>query len=125
MEKNVEPPINPLTPECCSISTAYQARRFKRHLQKSARHHLTAETPASKLLGVARAMSMNKPPLIPLLTRAELHDLARAKALLENPGFTIRLANRLGAPIEKGFALLPKGWSDTVHRAARLSLLKA
>ena len=35
-----------------------------------------------------------------------------ARTLLENPGFTMRLANMLGAPIEKGFALLPQGWNE-------------
>ncbi|MDB6018153.1 MAG: hypothetical protein JWR19_2642 [Pedosphaera sp.] len=68
---------------------------------------------------------MDKPPIIPLLTRAELNDLARAKALLENPGFAMRLANKLGGPIEKGFTLLPKGWSSTVNRAAKSAMLKA
>ena len=68
---------------------------------------------------------MQKPPIIHSLTRDEMKDLAAARALLENPGFTIRLANFLGAPIEKGFALLPKGWNDTVNKATRGALMKA
>src|SRR5580700_10266664 len=68
---------------------------------------------------------MDKPPVIPSLTRDELRDLEAARALLENPGFTMRLANYLGAPVEKGFALLPKGWNETVNKATRGALMKA
>jgi len=31
----------------------------------------------------------------------------------------------LGTPIEKGFKMLPKGWSDTVNKVSRAALLKA
>ncbi len=64
---------------------------------------------------------MHRPPIIHSLTRNELKDLEIARSLLENPGFTIRLANFLGAPIEKGFALLPRGWNDTVNKATRMA----
>lgn len=49
----------------------------------------------------------------------------RAKMLLENPGLAARLANALGAPIERGFAMLPKNWSEIVNRATRAALLRA
>jgi hypothetical protein len=68
---------------------------------------------------------LQMPPALPSMSPRELRDLANAKALLENPGLTARLANLLGKPIEKGFEMLPKGWSATVHRAAKTSLLKA
>src|ERR1700677_4813740 len=68
---------------------------------------------------------MQKPPIIPSLTREEMKDLEVACALLENPGFTMRVANFIGAPIEKGFALLPAGWNDTVNKATRGALMKA
>jgi hypothetical protein len=68
---------------------------------------------------------MHKPPIIHSLTRPELKDMEIARGLLENPGFTIRVANFLGAPIEKGFALLPRGWNDTVNKATRMALMKA
>ncbi len=68
---------------------------------------------------------MDKPPVLHSLTRAELEDLALAKSLLEHPGFTIRMANLLGSPLEKGFALLPKGWSSVVNRATKSALMKA
>jgi len=68
---------------------------------------------------------LHKPPIIHSLTRAELKDLELAKSLLENPGFTIRIANLLGSPVEKGFALLPSGWSNKVNQAAKTALLKA
>src|SRR5258705_4965994 len=74
---------------------------------------------------------MRKPPVIPPaipgqgLSAAELEELAYAKSLLENPGLTARISNVLGAPIEKGFKMLPKGWSDTVNKISRTALLKA
>jgi len=52
----------------------------------------------------------------------DLADLRYAKSLLENPGFTVRVANLIGAPIEKGFKLLPKNWSRTVHLATHRAL---
>ena len=70
---------------------------------------------------------MELPPPIPLprLSAEELRDLRFAKALLENPALAARLAGLLGTPIEKGFELLPKGWSASVNRATKLALLKA
>jgi hypothetical protein len=59
------------------------------------------------------------------MTRTDLKDLAVAKSLLENPGFTIRMANMLGAPLEKGFAMLPANWSVAVNKAAKSALTKA
>jgi len=52
----------------------------------------------------------------------DLADLRYAKSLLENPGFTVRLASLLGAPLEKGFKLLPVGWSQTVQAAVNRAL---
>jgi hypothetical protein len=66
----------------------------------------------------------NLPPPI-IITPQDLKDLAYARTLLENPGLTARLANVVGVPIEKGFALLPKGWSGTVHKAVRTALTQA
>lgn len=68
---------------------------------------------------------MELPPMIPTLSRQDLEDLAYAKSLLENPGFTARMANLLGGPIERGFALLPKGWSGMVHKATNAALFKS
>src|SRR5271170_4436182 len=58
-------------------------------------------------------------------TPDELHDLQRAKTLLENQSFAIKLSNLLGAPIDAGFALLPKRWSGKINRAANAALFKA
>ena len=55
----------------------------------------------------------------------ELRDLRRAKSLLENRSFAIKLSNLLGLPIDAGFALLPKSWSGTINRAANAALFKA
>lgn len=68
---------------------------------------------------------MDQPPILPRLTPEELGDLARAKALLENPGFTARLAGTLGKPIEQGFKMLPRGWQGVVNKAATASLTTA
>lgn len=66
------------------------------------------------------------PPMpSPQFSPLELQDLRRAKMLLENPKLPIRLANLLGTPIEKGFQLLPKGWSEAVQKATRSALMKA
>lgn len=58
------------------------------------------------------------------LTVEELKELRRAKWVLENPAFAIRLANVVGLPIEKGFAMLPDGWNRTVHHSVHLALNK-
>lgn len=55
----------------------------------------------------------------------DMADLRYAKALLENPGFTVRLACLLGAPIEEGFKLLPRNWSRSVQNAAHRALHSA
>jgi hypothetical protein len=67
-------------------------------------------------------MSRVRPPII--LSHKDLQDLTYAKVLLENPGLTARLANAIGVPIEKGFALLPKGWNVTVQKAVRQALFR-
>src|SRR5580704_4994269 len=74
---------------------------------------------------MASCCRMDKQPVIHSLTRDEMNDLKAARDLLENPGFTMRLANYLGAPVEKGFALLPKGWNEIVNKAARGALMGA
>ena len=68
-------------------------------------------------------MSVLQPPLI--LAPKDKVDLSYAKGLLENPGLTARLASVVGAPIEKGLALLPQGWSGTVQKAVRSALFRA
>jgi hypothetical protein len=56
-----------------------------------------------------------------ILTK-DLDDLKYAKSLLETPGLAARITNLLGAPIEKGFDLLPKGWSEVVATSSRKAL---
>ena len=66
------------------------------------------------------------PPVINAqLNAQEMKDLFYAKSLLENPGFTARIANIIGTPIEKGFKLLPKNWSDVVSKASKAALTTA
>ncbi len=56
------------------------------------------------------------------ISNEDLEELRYAKSLLENPGLAVRLTNLLGAPIEKGFELLPAKWYDTVQKATNKSL---
>lgn len=58
-------------------------------------------------------------------TPGELRDLRRAKSLLENRSFAIKLSDLFGMPINAGFALLPKKWSGKINRAANAALFKA
>jgi hypothetical protein len=68
---------------------------------------------------------MELPPILPVLTPRDLGELARAKALLEKPGLTARLAGAVGRPIEQGFKMLPGGWQLVVNKAAKAALLTA
>ena len=52
----------------------------------------------------------------------DLDDLKYAKSLLENPGLAAKITSALGAPIEKGFDLLPRGWHDLVDKSTRKAL---
>jgi hypothetical protein len=65
------------------------------------------------------------PPIICPLSKAEARDLKLAKSLLESAPLAIRLANTLGSPLEKGFALLPRGWNNVVNKATHAALSKA
>ena len=55
----------------------------------------------------------------------DFHDLGRAKRLLENPGLAAKIANLLGTPIEKGFAMLPENWGAKIGEMTRVALTKA
>ena len=55
----------------------------------------------------------------------DLAELRQAKWDLEHPSIAIRLTNLIGAPIEKGFQMLPAGWSRTVHGSVHSALTKA
>jgi hypothetical protein len=68
---------------------------------------------------------VDKPPIICPLSKAEARDLKLAKSLLESAPLGIRLANTLGSPLERGFAMLPNGWNNVVNKATHSALLKA
>lgn len=55
----------------------------------------------------------------------DLIALKRAKTLLENPSMAARITNMLGAPIERGFALLPDRWHNRIVAVTRIALSKA
>lgn len=59
------------------------------------------------------------------LTPRAREDLRFARALLERNSLAARLADVLGAPIERGFAALPERWSGSVQKATEKALSKA
>jgi hypothetical protein len=59
------------------------------------------------------------------LSHQDRDNLRYAKSLLEHPSLATRITNIIGAPIEKGFKLLPAQWSDIVMHATRTALQKA
>jgi hypothetical protein len=58
------------------------------------------------------------------LSAEDKTDLLSAKTLLENPGYAARLTATLGGPLERGFALLPKGWPEKIEAATNKALEK-
>ena len=59
------------------------------------------------------------------LLAADIEELRTAKRLLETPGLAARISNYVGAPIEQGFALLPRQWNALVNAATRKSIAAA
>jgi hypothetical protein len=59
------------------------------------------------------------------LSAPDLAELRHAKQLLEHPGLAAKIASALGAPLDKGFALLPAKWAQAVHKASEAALMKA
>lgn len=59
------------------------------------------------------------------MTAEDLERLRYAKSLLENPSLAAKITNLIGAPIEKGFDLLPARWSDAVGKSTQEALQKA
>lgn len=58
------------------------------------------------------------------LSPEDLDALRYAKDLLEHPSLSAKITNIIGAPIEKGFELLPTKWSETVTQVTRNTLEK-
>lgn len=56
------------------------------------------------------------------LSEEDFRTLERAQQLLENPGFTARLSNLIGAPIEAGVRSLPDSVQALIVRITRQSL---
>lgn len=59
------------------------------------------------------------------LQAQDLDQLRAAKWLLEKPSLAMRLADTIGAPLEKGLGLLPEKWAGAVQQAVNKSLVKA
>lgn len=61
----------------------------------------------------------------PSFQKNDLHDLKKAKKLLEKTGFAARITNALGSSIEKGLRALPNAWAATINKITQLALSKA
>jgi len=59
------------------------------------------------------------------MSELDLAELARAKRLLENPGFIAKAADAVGTPIEKLLHALPEKASTAIQTATRTALGKA
>lgn len=59
------------------------------------------------------------------LSPDHLTELQAAKQMLEHPGLAIRMTHLVGRPIEKGFELLPRAWSEKVGEVTRDALMMA
>lgn len=59
------------------------------------------------------------------LSRRDIEELRAAKHLLEHPGLAAKLSDYVGAPMQQGFALLPKRWHAAVNTATRKSIAAA
>src|SRR5208283_3420563 len=92
-----------------------RGRFVQRHCQ-----HLQVSRRGGGGRKVAGCVKMNE-----AFTADELRDLRRAKSLLENRSFAIKLSDLFGMPINAGFALLPKKWSGKINRVANAALFKA
>jgi len=57
------------------------------------------------------------------ISAEDLVELGAAKRLLENPGFTIKVTNLIGLPIEKGIEMLPANWKGKVQTATQDALM--
>jgi hypothetical protein len=60
-----------------------------------------------------------------IFQQQDLDDLKKAKLILENPGVAAKITDFIGAPIEKGFELLPNNWNVKVGEVTRVALTKA
>lgn len=56
------------------------------------------------------------------MTDQELKFISEAKAFLENPSLLIRLANKVGQPLEKGMRFLPESAQSKIQSAVQNSL---
>lgn len=59
------------------------------------------------------------------LSKSELTELKRAKALLEHPSLAARASAMLGAPLDKGVKMLPERFQKTVREATEAAMMKA
>lgn len=59
------------------------------------------------------------------LSKIELAELKRAKALLDNPSLAARASAMLGAPLDKGMKMLPHRFQKVVHEVSEAAMLKA
>lgn len=58
------------------------------------------------------------------MTNEEREFLIQARTFLENPSLLLRIANKVGKPLDKGLKLLPEGVRDKIQDAVKKSLQK-
>lgn len=58
------------------------------------------------------------------IEQKDLEELMYARQLLENPGVAMKIADKIGWPIEKGMELLPPDWKVQIHKATEKALMK-
>ena len=68
---------------------------------------------------------MQPPPVPRSLPPEDQESLRIARALLEQLGLAMRLANAVGAPLERGAAALPKNWTQHIQTVAQSALRKS
>lgn len=59
------------------------------------------------------------------LEETELQELKWSHRQLEHPSFAVRISNFIGTPIEQSINLLPKEWSEKLHKVAEKSVHKS
>ncbi len=59
------------------------------------------------------------------LDAADLHKLEHARSLLEAPSLVVRLGDLVGAPIDRGVALLPEAWRERLGTLTQHALVRA
>ena len=61
----------------------------------------------------------------PEFSESDKKELQAAKNLLETPGLTARITDRIGKAVEEGLELLPEDWNQEIAEVTQSALIKA